>query len=380
MKAIPIRIHPLFWVMAGIIGWINSQHFYPTLLWMGVIFVSVLIHELGHALSSRYFGQTASIQLIAFGGLTRHTGKKLKLWQDFIVVLCGPLFGFLLFLFSYTVLTNFNESLSQVVRYVLNVSILINLFWTIINLFPVQPLDGGHLLRITLQGVFGFKGLRISVLFSLIFCVILGLTLFATGMMLGGAIFFLLGFENYRSWSGMKEMTEEDQDESFVQQLTLADTAMKVGDLDKAWAILIEFRSRIKEGVLKNVSSQMMAAILLTKKQYREAYEMIDPIFSKLSEDFITTAHQIAYKSDHIEEAIQLGNQAYQASPTYQVAITNAYCYAKKGEAKPTIGWLQRAYNDGLPNLQETLQNSIFDKIRSDPAFLELEREQNSLG
>ena len=100
---IPLKISPFFWVTAGLIGWINSMGtFHPfilTLIWIGVIFVSILIHEYGHALTSRYFGQHPRIQLVAFGGLTIPEGKRLKGWREFLVVLNGPLFGFLLFLF-----------------------------------------------------------------------------------------------------------------------------------------------------------------------------------------------------------------------------------------------------------------------------------------
>ncbi len=35
-----------------------------------------------------------------------------------------------------------------------------NLFWTIVNLLPVLPLDGGQLLRIVLEAAFGVKDLR----------------------------------------------------------------------------------------------------------------------------------------------------------------------------------------------------------------------------
>ena len=47
---IPIAIHPFFWLLAAIIGWMNSGSFFGMLVWIGIIFFSVLIHEFGHAL------------------------------------------------------------------------------------------------------------------------------------------------------------------------------------------------------------------------------------------------------------------------------------------------------------------------------------------
>ena len=56
-----------------------------TLIWVGIIFFSVVIHEFGHALTAVFFKQTARIQLIAFGGVTMFEGPKLKFWQQFII-------------------------------------------------------------------------------------------------------------------------------------------------------------------------------------------------------------------------------------------------------------------------------------------------------
>jgi hypothetical protein len=75
---IPVSIHPLFWGLAALIGWINSQSLMGMLVWMGIIFVSVLIHEFGHALTAVAIRQKANIQLVAMGGLTTFDGPKLK--------------------------------------------------------------------------------------------------------------------------------------------------------------------------------------------------------------------------------------------------------------------------------------------------------------
>ena len=47
---IPIAISPLFWIFAALIGYLNSMSLVGTLIWMGIIVVSVLFHEFGHLL------------------------------------------------------------------------------------------------------------------------------------------------------------------------------------------------------------------------------------------------------------------------------------------------------------------------------------------
>ncbi|MCH8921713.1 MAG: peptidase, partial [Planctomycetes bacterium] len=67
----PVRISPWFWAMSLLLGFRLGN---PKLLlmWVGVVFVSILIHELGHALAMRYYGWNARITLYAFGGLASY--------------------------------------------------------------------------------------------------------------------------------------------------------------------------------------------------------------------------------------------------------------------------------------------------------------------
>ncbi|MBM3191343.1 MAG: stage IV sporulation protein FB, partial [Chlamydiae bacterium] len=92
--SIPIRISPMFWLTAAIIGWINSQSLIGTVIWIVIIFVSILVHEYGHALMARAFGQFPRIELVAFGGVTYPEGPAISLGKEFLVVLNGPLFSF----------------------------------------------------------------------------------------------------------------------------------------------------------------------------------------------------------------------------------------------------------------------------------------------
>ena len=59
-----------------------------------MVFVSVLVHELGHAVAFRAFGYTSTVQLIMFGGVTTPaTDAPLSWGKDVVTTLAGPLFG-----------------------------------------------------------------------------------------------------------------------------------------------------------------------------------------------------------------------------------------------------------------------------------------------
>ena len=64
----PVRVHPLFWLMTLMMGARDDDPM-TLLIWIGVVFLSILVHELGHALTMRYYGQDARIVLYMMGGL-----------------------------------------------------------------------------------------------------------------------------------------------------------------------------------------------------------------------------------------------------------------------------------------------------------------------
>ncbi|MCB1116576.1 MAG: M50 family metallopeptidase, partial [Chlamydiia bacterium] len=168
---IPVKISPFFFLTAALIGWLSSagmdHMFILTIIWVVVIFVSILVHEYGHALTARYFGQKPRIHLVAFGGITYPEGKRLRGWREFLVVLNGPLFGLILFVIALFLLsTNFFENPFALIT--LKIFAWVNLFWTLVNLLPVMPLDGGQLLRVIFESIFGAKGLKYAVGTSMI--------------------------------------------------------------------------------------------------------------------------------------------------------------------------------------------------------------------
>ncbi|MBI3900754.1 MAG: M50 family metallopeptidase, partial [Chlamydiia bacterium] len=193
---IPIAIHPFFWVISALIGWLYTQNFIGTLIWIGIILVSVVVHELGHALTAVLFRQKAKIQLVALGGLTAYDGPKLRFWQQFFIAFNGPLFGFFLFLAA-TFLLASHWIQSPVLISIIRVVQVANLFWTVVNLLPILPLDGGQILRIILEASFGVKGFKASLLIGAILATLFALACFVVHALLAGAIFFLFAYESF---------------------------------------------------------------------------------------------------------------------------------------------------------------------------------------
>ena len=142
----PVRVHPLFWVLAALLGasWLDLGVVF-LLIWVAIAFVSILVHEFGHALAFRGFGTDSHIVLYSFGGLAVPWAEVRGRWQRILVSLAGPAAGFLLCAAVY-----FSNHFHPWAGTSLYVSALyaglfsVNLYWGIMNLLPVWPLDGGQ--------------------------------------------------------------------------------------------------------------------------------------------------------------------------------------------------------------------------------------------
>lgn len=113
------------------------------------IFASILWHELGHAVAARSFGLgPVEITLHGFGGLTFHSRSD-RAWKDLVVTLAGPGAGLALGVASLAVLLLL--PLPGLAGFVITQLVFVNIFWSLFNLLPMYPLDGGNALSAVLR-------------------------------------------------------------------------------------------------------------------------------------------------------------------------------------------------------------------------------------
>ena len=155
---IPFAVGFDFWVGSALLGANTAQGADATtnlLVWIACVFVSITVHELGHAFAARHYGVDPSIELHAFGGFTRMLGRGLTRPEGFWETLAGPAAGFGLYLLTLAVraglgrtdlLAGDGGTAAFIALKALGFLAWINLVWTIFNLMPILPLDGGRLL------------------------------------------------------------------------------------------------------------------------------------------------------------------------------------------------------------------------------------------
>lgn len=369
-KAIPVTIRPAFWIMAGVIGFINSFSLIGTFIWIGIIFVSILVHEMGHALASKLFGQKPRIELIAFGGVTYPEGAKLPRWKEFIVVLDGPLFGFGLFALA-TLLLHMTGLKAGIAFGTLKILQIVNLFWTAFNLIPVFPLDGGQLLRIALEGAFGAKGFRYALAVGMGFGFTAAIIAFVVGYFLVGAFFFLFAFQNIEIWRRSKHITEADQDETVQSKVEDVDKLLSNGQITEAEPMLKDLIEQTQKGMIFERASQLLAKIYFEKEDYKGVYTLLEPLKKELSPAARLMLHKAAFKMEDYALVLKLGAYCFQEAPSSEVAIYNALSASYLKKIKPAIGWLESALDEGATNLSEILKDKGFDSIRNHREFKE---------
>jgi Zn-dependent protease len=147
--AIPVTIDSWFWIVtvflgAGL-GGQGTRGLQLLAIWIAVVFISILIHELGHALAGKSLGATPHIKLHGFGGTTYLLGPQFDRWQSILVTACGPLASLLLGGVCWF-LGKRDEGASYWVTVAYSFGETINFSWTAFNLLPILPLDGGHIL------------------------------------------------------------------------------------------------------------------------------------------------------------------------------------------------------------------------------------------
>lgn len=375
--SIPIHIFPFFWFLILMIGWINSASIQGTVIWAIVIFISVLIHEYGHALTAVAFGQKAEIELFGFGGLTKREGKHLKRWKEFIIILNGPLAGFLLVFLSAVLIGWIHAGEKKILLYALKVAFNVNLFWTILNLLPVLPLDGGHLLRVLLEGAFGVKGLKIAYFVSMLLAAVIGCYFFLTQELFIGAVFLMMAFEGYRSWTDVKELSSDDLNQELQRLLKEGIKDLQEGRQQEAWDKFAWVREHVSKGLLYVTATQYAARLLAEQGKLKQAYDWLLPLKNRLSPDYLFLLQQLAYQMQEWEETVKIGEQLYQQVPSSEVPLLTALSYAIMGQAKQAVGWLRCAAQMGVPNLGQILAKREFDAIRQTEDFQSLLRTLN---
>lgn len=237
---IPIRVHPFFWLVGVFLG--ARGHPSVLIMWVGVLFVSILVHELGHALTMRYFGLRPHVVLYSFGGMaiadsgfsefggpsSEFGGPSARIGarERILYTLAGPGAGFMLaalvvigvltmggqFLVNWANFPFFwqvtlaaggqplDRDEYQMAYRLVNLLLYVNILWGLVNLLPVYPLDGGQIARELMSQKDPWRGVVQSLWLSVYTAAaIAAWALIVYGEMFIAVMFGLLAYSSYNT-------------------------------------------------------------------------------------------------------------------------------------------------------------------------------------
>lgn len=161
---IPVRIDPSFLVITVMWG-LGERSTTLIVSWIVVVTLSILAHELGHAVTYRIFDRHPNIVLQWLGGVTYASGG-LTPGRTLVVSLAGPLTGLLLIGVPALVVGRGTLGGTGEGAAILGQVVWVNIVWSVFNLLPVLPLDGGQVTASALHYVVGSKAMRYTHLVS----------------------------------------------------------------------------------------------------------------------------------------------------------------------------------------------------------------------
>jgi len=157
-----------WFVIFALLTWMLADNYYPVefkdwpplMYWfMGAVtavmlFVSVLLHELGHSVVAlRYKIPVRSITLFLFGGVAQIGAEPPSAIAEFLIASAGPLVSLILAVLFYAAqpLVGGIEPLLGLAKYLAYINLALVLF----NLIPGYPLDGGRVFRAIVWAITG---------------------------------------------------------------------------------------------------------------------------------------------------------------------------------------------------------------------------------
>jgi Zn-dependent protease len=208
LGGIPVRVEPAFLIIIAILGY---NPYRPSVTgvvaWVLIAFVSILVHELGHAVAFRLYGLRSTITLHGMGGLTSGAGE-LSPWRHIVVSLAGPLSALVLLGIPSLVLAQSDVLTSIEGRDAVDAAVWINIGWSLLNLLPILPLDGGQVFGSAVELVTGDRHSRVPEIVSIVVAAILAVVAVRYGLLFGALLAVMFAGINISTLSRRKHASQ----------------------------------------------------------------------------------------------------------------------------------------------------------------------------
>lgn len=433
---VPVKVELSFLFIVVLLA--SSRLSEPALLvaWVAVVFVSILVHEFGHALACRAFGLSPQIALHGMGGLTSWANnERVSPPRNIVISLAGPFAGFLFGGLVYLVGSLFPDVQDTRLGHTLLFDLLwVNWGWGIFNLLPVLPMDGGHVVNSLEEWVTKRPVTIIAPAFS--FIVAAGLALLALSArwifvaLLMGWFAFINGSALYRQFQYYRDRrlrgpldaaqaalarregaavvraAEElspaaasAEAKREAQQLLVQGLALE-GDMARAqqelsrlqavygveaalqalmrfetaeWPRLLPLLEQSYQSSLRPELGMMYAYALILAQRFQEALPLIaEPRLDEYANGLYALLQQTAFQAGDYDTAIAAGERALARGASPHIAYNIACAHARAGRLEEAMVWIKRAVAAGYDDVKALANDPDLEPLRDHPEFAQL--------
>jgi Zn-dependent protease len=430
---IPVRIEPAFLLVSALFGLRYLRDGLDiVLVWVACSFVSILVHELGHGLALKVFGQPSVIVLHGFGGVTISQRRSaLQGARSIIVSLAGSVTALVvLWLPARTAVDAIWDdffatgslSVPRLAFIALDFLAFQNLWWSIANLLPIRPLDGGNVTT-ELFGIDTARRVSIGV------AIAAAVFAFVNDQGYAGFFALFLAFLNFQEIRAAQAGADVDafhvdapdapaggsrsRSRGRANLSVVGGGAPSMGDADPArahqlaWAALkqgdVPAARRLTLGLGDRADPFLRAATALAAGD-KSAFELYEAAFVQnpsgpsnlvATEVLARTGASVAvarrlverrdgkgkegagtlqthlHYAGQFEYAAEVGTVVYEADPASraQTAFEVACSWARATDVDHAIEWLERAADDGFRAATLVDGEPDLEPVRADPRW-----------
>jgi len=284
LGGIPVRMTLGFLFLAGYYGFsLRSSGVMAIVGWLVAVVISFLVHEFGHALVARRFKLSPQVVLHGWGGMCVHQRAKSDR-DDALIIVAGPLAGLalsavvgLIYFWGMPVTISRDPFLSAFFGGMW----LINFWWSLVNLLPLFPLDGGQLFRLGLLRVVkpAKKAERVVHITAIALCGAAIIYAVMTKSFFIGILAGLLGFENIRHLNQGSPLEVRARSSAVDELLANAMAAFAARDYGEARRLA--FQARAERNVAPDQLQRVLEVLTVSSIGLEEWDEALD--WAKLS-------------------------------------------------------------------------------------------------
>ncbi|HVJ88660.1 MAG TPA: M50 family metallopeptidase [Labilithrix sp.] len=316
LGSIPLRVRASFFLMALLLGF-SEQDPVRLVTWVAVVLVSVMVHELGHALMGKAFGLTPQIELHGMGGLTVFNGGRFQLstGKSIAISLAGPFAGFLFAALILAVELGMRHSERPLVGHTVALLLFVNVYWGAFNLLPMLPLDGGNVLRTGLTALSDKHGEKIARVVSVMVALAIGVVAVRGRqwwMLYLGALF---GFQNVQA---LRQADQLRVDQTLVTAIENGYAALDRKAPAEAIAALKPALESSTTQELRQIGLRIYLAALLREGRFAEVMDVVEREHRVIGAEDLSRLAETMSELGHAESAARIEVLAKAPSPLSQ--------------------------------------------------------------